>query len=281
MTGSTSPRPAAGTRVRRRVRRGIRRNSRRLARVITDFEQDRVEAGQQRELRAMSGDLIALSKHFGTDKWGTHQYAGHYQHHFERFRDQEVNLLEIGVGGYSSPTKGGASLRTWKQFFPRGQIFGLDIHDKSSLQEPRIRIFRGDQSDPRSLEEIATQIGRLDIIIDDGSHLSPHVITTFETLFPLLAPNGLYVIEDLQTSYWPEWQGNEDRSAPHTSMAMVKALVDGLNYEEFVDDEYTPTDSDTHIIAIHLYHNMVILEKGRNAEGTRKRAILKGRYPTT
>jgi cephalosporin hydroxylase len=260
------------------ARSAIRRNSRRLARLAAEFDAQREEARTERELRRISGDLVALAKHFGTDKWGAHRYAQHYQRHLEHLREQPINLLEIGVGGYSKTDRGGASLRMWKAFFPQAQIFGMDIHDKSKLEEERITIFQGDQSDPESLRRIAERIGRLDVIIDDGSHLSDHIITTFETLFPLLAPEGTYIVEDLQTSYWPEWHGSEDRNSPDTSMAMLKRLVDGLNYEEFVDEDYEPTYTDTHVVAAHFYHNVAILEKGVNAEGTRKRNILKKRY---
>jgi hypothetical protein len=245
---------------------------------VADFEQDLDAARRTRERRDRSGDLARLAMECGTDKWGTHKYAQHYQRHLQHLRREPINLLEIGVGGYADPKKGGASLRMWKRFFPRAQIYGMDFYDKTALEEKRIKIFRGDQSDPASLLLVAEQIGRLDVIIDDGSHRSPHVITTFETLFPLLEPNGIYAIEDLQSSYWPEWMGSEDRNSPDTSMGMLKRLVDGLNYEEFVDEDYTPTYTDQHVVAAHFYHNLAILEKGVNAEGTRKKQILRARY---
>ena len=258
------------------ARRTLRRNSRRLARVVTEYEQHKDDA--RRNLDRSRPDLVALARKHGTDKWGTHRYAQHYHRYLEHLRDEPVNLLEIGVGGYSDPAKGGHSLRMWKEFFPRGHIFGMDIHDKSRLEEDRIRIFRGDQGDPDSLRAVAGHIGRLDIVVDDGSHLSEHVLTTFETLFPLLEPDGIYAVEDLQTSYWPEWHGSEDRESRDTSMAMLKRLVDGLNYEEFVDEDYAPSYTDRHVVAAHFFHNLAIIEKGENAEGTRKRSILKKRY---
>jgi hypothetical protein len=223
-------------------------------------------------------DLPRLAAHFKTDKWGTHRYARHYQRHFEHLRDQPINLLEIGIGGYSKTGQGGASLRMWKHFFPKAQIFGMDIEDKSFVDEDRITTFIGDQSDPSTLRAIAKKIGRIDVIIDDGSHFSPHIILTFDTLFPLLAPDGIYVVEDTQTSYWPEWQGRAERDATDTSMAMLKSLTDGLNYEEFVDDDYQPTYTDLHVVATHFYHNLVIIEKGANAEGTNKKRVLRKRY---
>lgn len=263
---------------RRSTRTAIRQSSRRLARVVTEYEQHKDDA--RRQLHRSTPDLVTLARKHGTDKWGTHRYAQHYDRFLEHLRDEPVHLLEIGVGGYADPARGGNSLRMWKEFFPRGQVFGLDIHDKSALEEDRIRIFRGDQGDPDSLRRVAGQIGRLDIVVDDGSHLSEHVITTFETLFPLLEPRGIYAVEDLQTSYWPEWHGSEDRNSPDTSMAMLKRLVDGLNHEEFVDEGYEPTYADRHVVAAHFFHNLAILEKGVNEEGTHKRSILKKRYGT-
>ncbi|MFJ8883978.1 hypothetical protein ACIRJR_11255 [Streptomyces sp. NPDC102402] len=227
---------------------------------------------------AISHDLCKLAKHFRTDKWGTHRYAQHYQTHLQHLKDDSINLLEIGVGGYSRAGQGGASLRMWKHFFPKAQIYGMDIQDKSFVDEDRITTFIGDQSDPGSLVGVASKTGTLDVIIDDGSHLSPHILTTFETLFPLLKDGGIYAIEDTQTSYWPEWQGSEDRNDPKTSMSMLKRLADGLNYEEFVDADYEPSYSDLNIVAMHFYHNLVIIEKGKNAEGTNKKRVLKKRY---
>ncbi|GAA1789594.1 hypothetical protein GCM10009682_09490 [Luedemannella flava] len=230
------------------------------------------------DVRDIAHDLTRLAVHFKTDKWGTHRYTTHYQRHLGHLRDEPINLLEIGIGGYNRPGAGGASLRMWKHFFPRARIFGLDLEDKSHVQEDRITTYVGDQSDPDTLRAIARDIGTLDVIIDDGSHLSPHVILTFQTLFPLLAPSGIYVVEDTQTSYWPEWRGRQERDATDTSMSMLKSLVDGLNYEEFVDEDYHPTYTDLNVVAAHFYHNLAIIEKGVNAEGTNKRRVLKKRY---
>lgn len=230
------------------------------------------------ELQEHAGNLTWLARHFKTDKWGAHHYTPHYQGHLAHLRDKPINLLEIGIGGYSRAGAGGASLRMWKHFFPHGQIYGLDISDKSFVEEPRIRAFQGSQADPDLLARIVAEIGRLDVVIDDGSHRPAHVVATFAILFPLLADDGIYVVEDTQTSYWPEWGGAEDPADPNTSMALLKRLTDGLNYEEYVDESHEPTYADKHVVGVHFYHNLVFIEKGRNEEGTRKRAILKTRY---
>jgi hypothetical protein len=215
-------------------------------------------------------NLSKLAVAFGTDKEGGHHYAKHYQHHFTKLRRYRLNLLEIGIGGYDDPRLGGNSLRMWKAYFRKGNIFGLDIYDKASHDERRIKTFVGSQADEESLRIIAAEIGAIDIVIDDGSHINSHVTTAFKVLFPLLSPNGIYVIEDLQTSYWDDdnWDGSSDLAAAHTSMNFLKSLVDGLNYEEYMRDEYTPTYFDKNIISIHFYHNMAVLYKGANIEGS-------------
>jgi demethylmacrocin O-methyltransferase len=215
--------------------------------------------------------LTELAEEFGSDKWGVHRYTPHYERHFAPLRDREMVLLEIGIGGYAREQQGGASLRMWKWFFPRAQVVGLDLEDKSFVDEDRITSVQGSQTNGRLLRRICARFGAPTIVIDDGSHRPPHVIKSFQVLFPLLAAGGLYVIEDIQTSYWPQWKGSLDLDDPTTSMAMVKRLVDGLNFEEFLDEAYEPTYTDLNIRAVHCYHNLVVIEKGDNREGSNKR----------
>jgi len=135
--------------------------------------------------------------------------------------------------GRRRPRNGGASLRMWKKYFPRSRIYAIDIHDKSALQEDRIQIFRGSQADEGFLNEVFKQIGSLDIVIDDGSHVNAHVLTSFRTLFPLLKEGGIYAAEDLQTPNWKHFGGNSVQlNDPVTSMGFFKKLIDGLNYAE-------------------------------------------------
>lgn len=228
--------------------------------------------------RLISNDLRALATLHGTDKWNSHWYAQHYQRHFQSLRRKRINLLEIGVGGYDDPHAGGESLRMWKQFFPRAQIYGIDIHDKSPHEETRITIFQGSQCDAEFLRHVAQRIGRLDIVVDDGSHVNEHVIASFEVLFPLLADGGIYAIEDTQTSYWPgDHGGSDDLGSPLTSMNRLKRLIDGLNYEEFVDPSYRPNYFDRHVVSAHFYHNLAFIYKGVNAEGTNRDILFGGR----
>ncbi|HEY2766460.1 MAG TPA: hypothetical protein VGJ13_20985 [Pseudonocardiaceae bacterium] len=112
------------------------------------------------------------------------------------------------------------------------------------------------------------ETGPLDIVIDDGSHISKHVIGSFDALFPHVRPGGLYVIEDLQMSYWPSFGGSEEpQPGTTTRVGMLKDLVDGLNHRELTDRHPRPPRStDALISAVHFYHNLAVLEKGGNTE---------------
>lgn len=175
--------------------------------------------------------------------------------------------MEIGVGGYSNPRSGGHSLRMWKHYFKKGEIFGLDIYDKSALEEDRIKIFKGSQVDQSLLNNITDKTGEFDIIIDDGSHINEHVINTFQILFPKLKDGGIYVVEDTQTSYWPDYGGDsEDLRNPNTQMNYFKNLTDSLNHMEFIKPGYQKNYFDQKIVSIHFYHNLIFIYKGENNE---------------
>jgi demethylmacrocin O-methyltransferase len=186
-----------------------------------------------------------------------------YQAHFRHLRKRKLTILEIGVGGHDLPDEGGASLRIWKYYFINSMIYSIDIHDKSSLQEKRITIFKGNQANEGQMRDIAAKIGPLDIVIDDGSHMNEHTIASFKYLFPSLREGGIYVVEDTQTSYWKEYGGDsQDLNNPSTTMNFFKGLVDCLNYEEFRRPEYKPTYFDQHITALYFYHNLIFVYKG-------------------
>jgi hypothetical protein len=215
-------------------------------------------------------DLRMLATIYLTDKWNAHWYVEHYEELFHRIRGNRINLLEIGVGGHEDPRQGGNSLRMWRAYFPNGQIYGADLYDKSPHDRGRIRTFRGSQADPAFLSSLVCQIGKIDVIIDDGSHFNEHVIFTFLHLFPHLSEGGIYAVEDTQTSYWPEYGGNEtDRNDPSTAMAYFKSLADGLNWKEFRGG-YNPTYLDLNIKSIAFYHNLIVVRKGVDGEGRRK-----------
>ncbi|MBC7810817.1 MAG: class I SAM-dependent methyltransferase [Burkholderiales bacterium] len=206
--------------------------------------------------------LNVLAYKYGTDK-RYHGYIPHYERYFEPLRKRALNVLEIGVGGYEDPYQGGESLRMWQEYFPCAMIYGIDIENKCPQDDKRIKTFRGSQNDPNFLEWVAAQIGRIDLIIDDGSHISEHIITSFKTLFPHLVSGGIYVIEDLYYAYCPAYGGNdEDLNEPRTSIAMLKSTIDGLHHKYIPN---RPSDCfDQSIAAVHCYPKIAYIFKVNN-----------------
>jgi hypothetical protein len=216
-------------------------------------------------------------------KWNARTYAQRYERYFAPIRHLPLKILEIGIGGYDNPKEGGDSLRAWKRYFPNAQIYGVDIVDKSALQEDRIQTFQGSQDDPAFLERVVAQTGKLDIIIDDGSHRNDHVIASFQLLFPALADDGgIYVVEDTHFSYvpnipnwqkltggttpptWAQYGGALDLYDRRTMMGFFKRLADCVSYQDFFSPGYQPNYFDLHLAGVHFYRNQIFVLKGDN-----------------
>ncbi|GAG88687.1 unnamed protein product, partial [marine sediment metagenome] len=123
----------------------------------------------------------------------------YYEEYFEPLVDQEIKLLELGVG------KGG-SLLLWRDYFEKGIIVGLDMN-RVHIEDPtgRIHVYQGQQQDIALLDRIAQEMAPegFDVIIDDCSHIGELTRTSFWHLFDNhLKPGGLYSIEDWCTGYW-------------------------------------------------------------------------------
>lgn len=201
--------------------------------------------------------MEALALKYGTDKFG-HGYILHYKTHFHLLRNKRLKILEIGIFK-------GSSLRMWRDYFLKSTIFGIDVKEKHLFYEKRIKIFRGDQADAVFLNEISEKISPLDIVIDDGGHVSGDIIKSFKVLFPMLRSGGIYVIEDLHTSYSDEYGGNiENPNNPDTAMNFLKGLTDSLNHGKYkirFDQEYKLKDFDEQIKAMHFYRGIAFIFK--------------------
>lgn len=135
-----------------------------------------------------------------------HNYTPVYEYYFEPLRDKEIVLLELGIGDIESLNREGESILGWREYFYNGTCSAID-NDVDKITSDNT--FLCDQTNEVKLKSIVKIIGNPDIIIDDASHVQKNTIKSFEILFPLLKSGGLYCIEDLQTSYFPSWGGDE------------------------------------------------------------------------
>lgn len=168
---------------------------------------------------------------YDTDKITHHGYHRFYESFLQQFCTLEMNMLEIGI-----ETK--ASLKMWLEYFPKGNIYGIDIN--FSDNGDRYKIFKGDQSDTNFLKTL--NLPSLDFIIDDGSHVPQHQIITFNALFPKLKDGGVYIVEDIETSYWkdgPIYNRYRIKCGYMHSESVIEIFKNAADYinDEFIKDE--------------------------------------------
>lgn len=186
-------------------------------------------------------------------KW--RHYFEIYDRHFARFRGGSVNIVEFGVSQ-------GGSIQMWKDYFgPGAKVFGVDINPNCKrFEEPGVQVFIGDQGDRAFLRSLAKVLPPIDILIDDGGHTMKQQIATFEELFPLVSPNGVYLCEDLHTSYWREFGGGYRRRG--TFIEYSKAFIDGLNaWHSREPRRFGVSDFTRSVHSVHYYDSVVAVEK--------------------
>jgi predicted O-methyltransferase YrrM len=168
-------------------------------------------------------DLCRLAERHDTDK-GT-QYTQVYDRLLSHVREDPLRVLEIGL--YN-----GGSLRMWRDYLPNATLHGIDIDPRTLAYQdevPNSQVRLVDQASPRALDDFVAELGgHYDLVLDDGGHTMEQQIVSFEVLWPHVTPGGIYVIEDLGTSYFVEY-GGRDLNEPDTALDYTKRLVDAVN----------------------------------------------------
>ena len=203
-------------------------------------------------------DLIEIGKKYPSSKNVT-GFLEIYENYFKELKEKKINILEIGV-------ENGDSLRIWRDYFRKANICGLDIV-KKNFTINNVEILCGDQSDHKFLDFVIEKYKKFDIIIDDGCHVSNYIINTFGYLFDYLSDGGLYVIEDLQTSYIPRYGGSRiNLNKKNTSMNFIKSLSDSINYEHNDKPFFKKKKFDGLIKSVHTHQNISFIEKGNSLQ---------------
>ena len=177
-----------------------------------------------------------------------------YERHLSPYRNKTVTLVEVGV------SKGG-SLQMWQRFLgPMATLVGIDIDPScKDHEDDNIFVRIGDQSDKSFLQSIMQEFGNPDIVIDDGSHVMSHITATFEYFYSRLPKNGIYIVEDLHTAYWEEFEGGINN--PNTFINKSKAFVDKLNADHS-RGAIEPDFISKNTFGISFYDSVVVLERG-------------------
>ena len=205
-----------------------------------------------------------------SDKSSWHGYHRYYERHLAHLHDEDhFNLVEIGF--YS-----GGSARAWLDIFKKENIDVLEIDETKATTDidPRCVILIGDQSDPVALDDVVKTVGSTSLIIDDGSHLPSHQLYTFNMWFgTFLKPGGVYIIEDIETSYWTN--GSMYKNTINCGINCEDNIVNifssilhqSVNREfmKHVSDEHRiPLEIQTQIESITFAYNCIIIHKKKN-----------------
>jgi len=184
----------------------------------------------------------------GIVKW--EHYFEIYDSHFKKFIGREINLLEIGVFS-------GGSLQMWKSYFgSKCRIFGVDIRQEcKAYEDDQTRVFIGDQADSDFWRRFREAVPRVDIVIDDGSHVPEHQVAALEQLLPHVQPGGVYLCEDVH--------GLHNRYAGY-----MYGFANRLNELNCRPGELSPvflSKFQRSIKSVHLYPFVIVIEKVETA----------------
>jgi len=167
--------------------------------------------------------LTEIGNKYNTDKATGHGFTEFYDDYVSKYINP--NILEIGV--YY-----GASLKMWEEYFGSPYIVGVDIEDKREYENNNTKILIADQGNPQELLKCLDYCKEYQIMVDDGSHIIGHQISTLATLFPYLSSGGVYFIEDLHTSFIG------DKYNPHNDVITAYHFLHMLCKEGKIETPY-------------------------------------------
>jgi hypothetical protein len=198
-------------------------------------------------------DFVRLA-HRCTDKTTDHQYQLLYSKVFAPYRHptQEVvaefnrtgkkpfKLLEIGLGCNMRCVAGG--FRLLQAYLPLVEYHGFELdfgrcvkrYKKADMSVTDAEylgrhVCHGSSDSPDAIKQCADKFGPFDLVIDDASHIQHHVIAGMNIWLPsaYLKPGGTYIIEDLQTGFWPSYGGSvEEQRAHNTGPEVLKDILE-------------------------------------------------------
>jgi hypothetical protein len=186
------------------------------------------------------------------NKW--HHYFDIYERHFSRYKGKDIVFLEIGV--YQ-----GGSLEFWKGYFGKNsKIYAIDINPAcKAFEDDQVKILIGSQEDRSFLKSVVAQIPKLDVLLDDGGHTMKQQIVTFEEMFDHVKEDGVYMCEDVHTSYWRKFGGGLRRAS--TFIEYAKRFIDYLHALYPINGGQSINSFARAAHSVHFYPGIVVVEK--------------------
>jgi len=196
--------------------------------------------------------LTKLAGKYGTDKGsGDHYFTEVYEYFFHPIKHKARKICEIGIAD-------GASLKMFRDYFPRAVIYGIDINDASGLDSNAIKTFIADQASRKDLKGFIDTYGYdFDIILDDGDHTMEQQQVSLGYLFKYLKGGGYYIIEDVHTSFYDGRFGVEKKQK-NTTLAMINNFIRNGK----IESKYMAKKEQTYLTANVNYCNLLSRNSG-------------------
>lgn len=181
-------------------------------------------------------------------------YFDIYDFWFNKYKNKPIVILEIGV--YQ-----GGSLNMWRDYFGQeAQIFAIDINPLcKQFESKNTKIFIGSQEDKEFLAYVKTQVPKFDILIDDGGHTMNQQIVSFEEMYDHIKDDGLYLCEDLHTSYWKNYGGGYKKS--NSFIEYSKNFIDSINAWHSTDSRLKLNSFTKSTYSLHYYDSILVIQK--------------------
>ena len=151
-------------------------------------------------------------------KWK--KYFPIYEKLFKNYKNKDITFVEIGVSN-------GGSLEIWKRYFgSRARIIGIDKNPEcKKFEKDNIEIFIGNQSDINFWEKFFNEVGKVDIVLDDGGHTNDQQIISLIHSIENINDGGLHIVEDVHSSYQKHY-GNPYK---YSFINFSKKTIDDIN----------------------------------------------------
>ena len=222
-----------------------------------------------------------------SDKLTHHYYHFIYNWYTSMYENKRIDLLELGV------EKQQRSLALWKELLPTARVQAIDIQKLNIypdlLNNNRIKFNSANQTDLVRLDEIL-KTRMFDCILDDASHVPQHQLITFQHLFyHHLNLGGIYIIEDIETSYWTDGDlyGYKIKEGLHSKENIVNIFINIVHYvnREFLKDsskaevlkknEMIKEYILNYVFSIQFAYNCIIIQKINKFDLDRKYRMTK------
>ena len=199
------------------------------------------------------GELTDLADQYGTDKGSRgHSFTEVYEYFFRPIKYKASKICEIGIAE-------GASLKMFRDYFPKAVCYGIDINDSFWLKSGAIKTFIADQANREQLKDFIDTYGDdFDVILDDGGHTMEQQQVSFGYLFKYLKPSGYYIIEDVHTSLDDSYTVEENEE--NTTLRMINGFIRNGK----IKSEYMTIEEENYLIDSIEYCNLLSRNEGNS-----------------